>query len=180
MPDDRPKSQHPDHRVLSMFLAAGLVIVAVVFLAVSLGAGEDAAVSAYTQAHGVRENAVVDSDSMTCADYDLYHSCSQRANLYAQLDVTLRRPVGGQATSSVDLNQDPRLPKGDVITVLVDPQNPSYAELPGKPFNTPADSEAGYVVSAALFVVAMGIVFVPLLRKRRQRQARQYAGQARS
>jgi hypothetical protein len=161
-----------DHLALTIFLAALLAVFAVVILAMGLAAAGDAAVSAYTQAHGVRENAVVDSDSMTCANYEFTQQCGARSSLYPQLAVTLSRPVGGQNTSSVDLNgKDPRLPKGDVISVLVDPQDPSHAELPGKPFNTAAGSDGMKAASAAMFGLAMAIVLVALWRRRRHRRA---------
>lgn len=70
----------------------------------------------------------------------------------------------------MNVRQDPHRAKGDTISVLVDPQAPSYSELPGKPFYPMWESEVLLTASVALIVLAISIFLAPQWRKRRQRR----------
>jgi hypothetical protein len=80
----------------------------------------------------------------------------------------------------VNVSQDPHLAKGEIISVLVDPQAPSYSELPGKPFYPQWESEVGFAASAGLIIVALAVLFAPQFRKHRQRLAQRRARRAKA
>jgi hypothetical protein len=87
-----------------------------------------AARSAYTQQHGVPEQAHV--LSAVNDEHCGRSSCSYTA----AISVTLGTPVGGAVTSTVHVNAFTDALPGEVLPVLVDPRQPDYAELPGQPF----------------------------------------------
>lgn len=63
------------------------------------------------------------------------HGTSTQVWTTYDYDVTLARPAGPvRRTVAHDLTQDfQRFNQGDTISVLVDPRQPGYAELPGIP-----------------------------------------------
>jgi hypothetical protein len=159
--------------------AAGLVAVLVVlfigvtFLILSFALRSSAALSSFVQAHGVRRAAVilnVDNIARTSTNPNgSGHSTTYTAEVLVRLAV----PVGGQAQTTVHVpNYEPGGP-GDTLTVLVDPDNPGYAELPGSP-STPALLPTIFLaVGAFLAVVAItGSAFVARLWRRSIRRAR--------
>jgi hypothetical protein len=52
----------------------------------------------------------------------------------ALITVTLAPPVGGHSTTIVHDPRGSNLIRGEGLQILVDPQQPGYAELPGQPF----------------------------------------------
>lgn len=162
-------------RTVAIFLAFLCLPFALIGLILGVMSHEHATLSSYTQAHGIRENAVVDAVSTKCPGET---SCSSKASPYSQLTVTLPRPVRRHTVSIVNVRQDPHRAKGDTISVLVDPQAPSYSELPGKPFYPMWESEVLLTASVALIVLAISIFLAPQWRKRRQRRPQQRAHRA--
>jgi hypothetical protein len=87
-----------------------------------------AARSAYTQQHGVPEPGHV------LGAVNDEHCGRSSCSYTAAITVSLGSPVGGAVTSTVHLNAFTDALPGDVLPVLVDPRQPDYAELPGRPF----------------------------------------------
>lgn len=114
--------------VVRALLAVAFPIATVCCIAGAVSDHEQAARSAYTQQHGVPEQAHVlgVANDQHCGR----SSCSYTA----AIAVTLGTPVGGAVTSTVHLNAFSDALPGEVLPVLVDPRQPDYAELPGRPF----------------------------------------------
>jgi hypothetical protein len=147
--------------------AAGLVAVlvvlfiGVVFLIFSFALRSQAARSGFVQAHGVRRQAVILSvDNIAHQSTTTTGSGSGRhpvtsTTYTAEVLVRLADPVGGQARTTVHVPRYETDGPGDTLTVLVDPSDPGYAELPGSP-STPAVLPAIFLaVGAALTVAAL-------------------------
>jgi Kef-type K+ transport system membrane component KefB len=150
-----------------------VMLIGVVFVIISFASRSQAARSSFVQAHGVRREAVilnVDNIAHTSTNPNgSGHSTTYTAEVLVRLAV----PVGGQAQTTVHVpNYEPGGP-GDTLTVLVDPDNPGYAELPGSP-STPALLPTIFLaVGAFLAVVAItGSAFVARLWRRSIRRAR--------
>jgi hypothetical protein len=77
--------------------------------------------SQYTQAHGVREQAI------------FAHSLDSHTNTETWADVTLTRPVNGRPTSVVHVPGVVIYTPGQHLTVVVDPKQASYSEIAGNP-----------------------------------------------
>jgi hypothetical protein len=124
----------------------------------------DADRSAYTQSHGVASTGTVTNvdNIQTCGRY----SCSY----HAHIAVTLNPPVEGHATSTVSYPAFSSVNVGDQIQVLVDPQQPDYAELPGSPSVKPGQWIGLLVfgVVFALLAVFMGRRLKRMLAARKQ------------
>jgi hypothetical protein len=131
--------------------AAGLVamlivlVIGVVFIIVSLALRSPAARSSFVQAHGVRREAVIlDVDNIAHTSSTTTGSGSgsgmhtvTSTTYTAEVLVRLADPVGGQARATVHVPRYETEGPGGTLTVLVDPDDPGYAELPGSP-STPA------------------------------------------
>jgi hypothetical protein len=85
--------------------------------------------SSSTQASEIRENATV-------THVDTEQSYSQDGGYYAatHLTVTLPVPVSGRTSTVVNLPYIANYTDGQVVAVLVNPRDPGYAELPGRPY----------------------------------------------
>jgi len=168
----RQKSATPgpalDERSVHIALAFLCLTGAVIGLTMGFKFYGHVSLSAYTQAHGVRENARIDAVSITCPGGG---SNTSRCSSYTELAVTLPRPVRGHTASIVNVHQDPHWTREDTVTVLVDPQAPSYSELPGQPFYSPGSFYAAVAASAGFIVVAIAIFLAPRWRRRRQHRA---------
>jgi hypothetical protein len=134
---------------------AGLVLLvsAVALFAILTVGNADAARSAYTQAHGVRETATVVQVHNTFAE-----SCSGGpggcgGTWSAVVLVRLPQPVGGQAATTVEVPYKVSYQPGDTVTALVDPESPGYAELPGVPMATRTDVR-GFTIGLILIIIA--------------------------
>ena len=117
---------------------AGLVLLgsAVLLFNILTAGTADAARSAYTQAHGVRETATVVQVHNTVVE-----SCSGGASdcsdsWSAVVLVRLPQPVGGQAETTVQVPYKVSYQPGDTVSAMVDPQSPGHAELPGVPMTS--------------------------------------------
>lgn len=142
-------------------------VASIAALAVSLHARS--ARSSAVQDHGVAREAVVTSVQPVHHDtrYDSWVSYDYGA--------TLASPVGGTTETLVhDPTEDSqRLVPGDQVDVLVDPQDPGYAELPGRP----VQSSRWYVGPLVLTLVLIGLV--ALIASRSLRRRRPAAGASR-
>jgi hypothetical protein len=153
-------------RVVSTTLFSGLVLLALlVALIVVLTSGTaQAARSAYTQAHGEREVATVISVQNKSS------TSKGVTSWYGYILVRLPQPVGGQAQATVHVPDKVDDKPGEAVTVLVDPQSPSYAELPGEPLTTRA-AVLVFSIIVIVFIIVFGAVFVISVRSwRRSRQ----------
>jgi hypothetical protein len=130
----------------------------------SVSLRRDAARSAYTQAHGVRRAArVISEDTGT------------GKNPTSALAVRLTRPVNGHDTTTAHIQGAPAYSPGAPVTVVVDPQDPGYAELPGDPYTS--DQQwllfLGIALAAILTIpfIAGSEVLRQLRRRRRLRES---------
>lgn len=123
----RSRSRHAPIAV-SLFL--------LVFLTIVIGSGvyavniySQGALSSYVQHDGVsRTGGIVMVKNVE-------HQGSRSGPWYSALiTVALAPPVGGHSTTVVHDPDGSDLPPGEGLRILVDPQQPSYAELPGQPF----------------------------------------------
>ena len=132
-------------------------------IVVSVSEHRDAARTAYTKAHGVRRAARVISEDTSTGR----HPTSTVA-------VRLIRPVNGHDTTTVHIKGAPTYSPGAPVTVVVDPQDPGYAELPGAPYTSSAQWELPLIIGLAdILVIPFGIGVTVLRQQRSQRRLRQ-------
>lgn len=120
----------------------------------------DAARTSDTQAHGVRRAARVISE----------HTTSSGKESYSAVAVRFSGPVSGHDTTTVHVSGAPRYSPGAPVTILVDPRDPGYAELPGAPYTSNAQWQIPLVIGLACIVVIPFCLGVVVLRKRRSRR----------
>jgi hypothetical protein len=127
--------------------------------------------SSYTQAHGVRRTAVIELVDNVAQLHGGKHQKPTKTYT-SQVQVRLTAPVGGQTESWV---HEPRYESGSPgtsITVLVDPKDPGYAELPGTPADdSPASDLVFLLLAAAGFVFGIVAGGWALWPRRRRGQA---------
>jgi len=155
-------------------LLLGLVVALVLILT---GGSAQAARSAYTQAHGAREAATV----IWARNMSFRSGSSGGTSWYADMLVRLPHPVGGQAQTTVHVPDKVSYRSGDAVTVLVDPQGPGYAELPGRPYDTRTGILVfSIVVSLFIILSAAGFLLSVRwwLRSRRASRVTPAAGRA--
>jgi hypothetical protein len=152
---------------------AGLVLLgsAVSLVTILTGGNANAAKSAYTQTHGVRETATVvqvhNTEVESCGGGG---ECGDSWS--AVVLVRLPQPVGGRAEITVRVPYKVSYQPGDTVIVLVDPQSPGYAELPGVPMTTKAHVLA-FTIALIVVIIVSGIsVFFCVGWWRRARRAR--------
>lgn len=122
-------------------LVAMLIVlfIGAVFIILSFALRSSAALSSFVQAHGVRREAVILSvDNIAHTSTTTTGSGSSRHTVTsttytAEVLVRLADPVGGHARTTVHVPRYETDGPGDALTVLVDPGDPGYAELPGSP-----------------------------------------------
>jgi Protein of unknown function (DUF3592) len=160
--------------------AAGIpLIIGVVFLLIAPGMRAQADHSSFVQAHGTRHTAVIlsvnniENTSTSGTGKNQHTSTSWTAEVTARLTGP-GRGQGGQTVIHVPYF-DSDAP-GTTLTVLVDPNNPGYAELPGTPAHTAVAPTVFTAVGALLVVIAVvgaGFVIRFWLRsvRRRRREA---------
>jgi hypothetical protein len=114
--------------------------------------------TSYTQAHGARRAARVISDDVGTG-----------RNPSSALTVRLSEPVNGLDTTTVHIQGTTAYSPGAPVTVVVDPQDPGYAELPGAPY-------ASNWAWVDLLVIGLGdillVLFVIGIAGRRQLRSR--------
>lgn len=125
--------------------------------------GEEARTS-YTQAHGVRLAAQVISED-----------AGSGKDPTSTLTVRLSEPVNGHDTTTVHITGAPVYAQGAPVTVVVDPQDPEYAELPGAPMYS-----SGFWVFllglglSGILVIPFGVGVRYLVEVRRRRRLSQF------
>ena len=136
-------------------------------LVLSVQEHRNAAYSSYVQAHGVRQAARVISVSV-----------GGGKDPTEGLVVRLNGPVNGHGTTMVHIQHVDDVPTyspGSPVTVVVDPQDPAYAELPGLPYTSTGQWVMTLVIGLAdtlLFgLILCGGLLYPSLRRRRQRRS---------
>jgi hypothetical protein len=115
-------------RARTIFATLGVVVALGLGITMFVGAAQQhgaAAQSSYTQAHGVRMAARVVSELTNTGKIST-----------SALAVRLSGPVNGHDTTTVHIHGAPAYSTGATVTVVVDPQDPGYAELPGAPYST--------------------------------------------
>jgi hypothetical protein len=125
--------------------------------------------STYVQNHGIRTLGTVTFVN------DVQHCNSNGTSCYytAQISVTLHPPVDGASSTTVNAPFSSSLNAGDTVTVLVDPHDLGYAELPGSPYVTTTQWIVLGAVAVLLIVLALlsAIGLISVLRHRRSVRA---------
>jgi DivIVA domain-containing protein len=165
-PDSGPGKAGPSQ---DSKLSFGCMLVLVLFLGaivISAGVGivifhADYERSNYTQASGIPQTATVISENVGTGKGAQSH-----------VTVRLDPPVGGRDVSVVSIAGAHVYQSGDRISILVDPRDPSYSELPGLPDDTSLEALVG--CATVLLVVLLGVTggLVSAFRKRRRRGPR--------
>ena len=116
--------------------------------------------SNYTQHHGILDSGTISNVSNTRSD---------RGSWSATVQIALDRPVGGATSTTLWVGNAVNSPDGTPVTVLVDPQDPSHAEYPGRP-TYPLQVTVLFLsltgVSALLFIFAVWRLAVIRFRNR--------------
>jgi len=123
--------------------------VTIFLLIATLNAYSGAQRSSYTQAHGVSESAVADNVQLITNRNSHGH-----VSYTSDITVTIQHPAVGDGTATVYIQGATPIMQGSTFTVLVDPRQPSYAEIPGAPYDTTSDWIAGLLVTVVVGIVA--------------------------
>lgn len=105
----------------------------------------DAGKSSYTQQNGTADTATVGTVNMH-QDQGRYST-----TYWATVDAVLRTPVGGHTATVVYIPNNVTYQSSQQISILVDPADPGYSELPGDPYTT------GGTVAAFIAMVVIGL-----------------------
>jgi hypothetical protein len=128
--------------------------------------------SAYTQAHGVTESAIADNVQ------NIAHHSKNSTTYTNQIAITVQHPSIGNGNATVYGQGTTSVQSGDTITVLVDPRQPGYAEIPGSPYYTASGWIIGLIVTiilAAITAYLFRLAIVMGLRHRRVSHGRLHA-----
>jgi hypothetical protein len=157
------QSQRFAKRVIRFVVVGVPLLVGIIFLIVSFAIRSEAALSGFVQAHGVRRSAVIVSvqnqehQSTTTTGSGSSKHTTTSTSWTALVQVRLADPVGGQARTTVHVPGYESAGPGDTLAVLVDPDNPSYAELPGSPSTSPLLPTIFLIVGSVLVVLGIGL-----------------------
>jgi hypothetical protein len=161
-PGDRRSLHAPASFGLSVLVLLGVTAFSLVG---TIQAHSDAERSAYTQSHGVRETAVAENvqniASTSRHGYTTYTS---------QIIVTVRHPAIGDGTATVYGQGQTFVQQGGTLTVLLDPKQPGYAEIPGSPYDTTASWIKGVLITIVFGIITVFVsrkAVIMLLRHRR-------------
>ena len=157
----RSPRNSPASRIAGVVIIVGAVA-ALTALAVSLHSQAD--LSSYTQHHGLERAATVE------AVHPVSHDTSHDSWTTYDYDVALAVPAG---TVTRTVAHDPtrdfqRFDPGDTISVLVDPRQPDYAELPG----IPVQDSWWFIGPLTLTVVFLGLAVLITAEEVRHRRLR--------
>lgn len=89
----------------------------------------------------------------------------------ADVGVRLAQPVAGQATTIAHVPGLVSLSRGATVRVLVDSQDPGYAELPRQQYIRKSQAQAGFIGGLALIVVSGSATIYAASAWRRRRRA---------
>jgi hypothetical protein len=163
----RAPARHPRNSPVTRIAGIVIIIGAVVTLTtIAVQLHSRAALSSYTQQHGLARDATVE------AVHPVSHDTSHDSWTTYDYDVALAVPAGpATRTIAHDPTRDfQRFSQGDKISVLVDPRQPGYAELPG----VPVESSWWFTVPLTLTVIFLApavLITVEEIRHRRRRSA---------
>lgn len=133
-------------------------VVAIILAAASISGYDGWQRSKETQDHGISENAFVTQV------ISIWNSTRYGGYYTYNLAVHLSTPVHGHTTAVVHTNyQSPPASVDQTITVLVDPDDPGYAELPGAP------AGSGWGAFVPLVVAVVFVLLLVLSARRRHR-----------
>jgi hypothetical protein len=163
----RAPVRHPRNSPVTRI--AGIVIIigaGVTLTTIAVQLHSRAALSSYTQQHGLARDATVE------AVHPVSHDTSHDSWTTYDYDVALAVPAGpATRTIAHDPTRDfQQFSQGDKISVLVDPRQPGYAELPG----VPVESSWWFTVPLTLSVIFLApavLITVEEIRHRRRRSA---------
>lgn len=149
------------------------LLVGMIFLIVSFALRSSAALSSYVQEHGVRRTAVI--QSVHNIEHTSTHSVGSGSSKHqetttsytAEVLVRLAAPVGGRTQTTVHVPDVESADPGETLTVLVNPKDPGYAELPGAPSTSPILPMIFLIVGGVLVVIAV-VAGVLAVRARRR------------
>jgi hypothetical protein len=156
----RRRTRHSKHS------ARNTAVIFTVFGLISLGllpvGLHDAHRSAYTQAHGVPSIGRVISVDNT-------QSCSKGSCWWTSADlIDLTTPrVNGATTTTLHTPFATSLTAGDMVSLLVDPQEPSWSEIPGHPLDH-ASAWYAFVIIGGLYWLIAGLGWYALWRRARR------------
>ncbi|MGH3164509.1 MAG: hypothetical protein ACRDN0_01275 [Trebonia sp.] len=146
----------------TIVFGAIFAVIGIVMIPLTFSSHAQADKSGYTQSNGVADNAMV-------TNVDNEKSCGRSScTYYAYVTVTLSQPIDGAATATVNIPQNVSYNSGQVISVLVDPKDPGYAELPGRPYATNS-STVGMAIGAAIFLLIGAFTVFRGIRMRQRR-----------
>jgi hypothetical protein len=158
----RRPSNSPATRIVGIAIIIG-AIAALTTLAVSLHS--QAAQSSYTQHHGLVRHATVE------AVHAVSHDTSHDSWTTYDYDVALAIPAGPvtRAVAHDPTRDFQQFDAGNTISVLVDPRQPGYAELPGVPVES--SWFIAPLVLSVVFLLPVVLISVEELKHRRLRSA---------
>src|ERR1022692_4580322 len=163
----RAQGRHPGNSPATRIIGIAIVIdAAVARTARAVQLHAEAARSSYTQQHGLARQATVE------AVHAVSHDTSHDSWTTYDYDVTLAAPAG-QVTRTVahDPTRDfQRFDPGEKVSVLVDPQQPDYAELPGSPVGS-SSWFTGPLVLGVIFLGLIALITAEEIKHRRLRPA---------
>ena len=157
-------------RVVTLVTVGVPLLAGIIFLIVSFATRSGAALSGFVQAHGVRREAVIlsvqneEHHSTTTTGSGSSRHTTTSTSWTALVAVSLADPVGGQTRTTVHVPGYESAASGDRLTVLVDPNDPSYAELPGSPSTSPLLPAIFLIVGSVLVVLGIAL-WVLIARK---------------
>jgi hypothetical protein len=137
--------------------AAGIpLLIGVIFLVIAPFLRAQADHSSFVQAHGIRRTAVLLSVNNIESTTSSGSGNQQHTSTSWTADVTVRLtgPGGSQGQTVVHVPHFDSDAPGTALTVLVDPHDPSYAELPGVPAHTAVLPTVFTAVGSLLVVIA--------------------------
>jgi hypothetical protein len=152
-------------------LIAGIVILGLGIGAIALAIGAHAAASksSYTQSNGIQDSATVDNVSN-------YSSSGRGGTTYwASIAATLGRPVDGQWTTVVNIPNNVNYHTGQAISILVDPADPGYSELPGQRYATDSTTAGAAIGSLVGLVIGVATIINSFRMRARLRALRMEA-----
>ena len=129
------------------------------------------------QAHGIRHTAVILSVDNIANTSSSGFNKPQRTTWTAEVVARLTGPGSGQGQTVVHVPYFDSDAPGTALTVLVDPGDPGYAELPGVPAHTAVLPTVFLIVGSLLVVIGLigaGVVvrfWVRSVRRRREEEA---------
>jgi hypothetical protein len=124
--------------------------------------------SGYTQAHGLVRSGIVTSGTN-----------GEGKASSADIGVRLGEPVNGQAATTAHVPSLTSLKPGAAVRVLVDPNDPGYAEFPGQRFAPNSVAQLGavmFLVCLAFFAFAAAWWGRVWYRQHKRRQMAEFQG----